>query len=127
MFAEPPVCNLLVIRSTDIERAVRFYESLGMVFGRERHGAGPEHYASAMGGFVFEIYPRRSEADSTLATRIGFHVDDVDGLVETVRREGLEVVRGPFDREDGRVAVLKDFDGHTVEIVTPAGREADGV
>lgn len=30
----------------------------------------------------------------------------------------------PTDTEWGRRAVVKDFDGHTVELVTPVNREA---
>jgi catechol 2,3-dioxygenase-like lactoylglutathione lyase family enzyme len=38
--------NLLAIRSSDMDRAVRFYEALGLRFSRHAHGAGPEHYCS---------------------------------------------------------------------------------
>jgi len=120
MDAQPPVANLLVIRSPDIDHAVTFYQAMGMVFARHAHGKGPEHYASEVGGFVFEIYPQRNDQDVTTNTRIGFNVDDVDGIVEMLRKLDSEILTEPRDSQWGRRAVVKDFDGHTVELVTPA-------
>ncbi len=124
MFAAPPVVNLLVIRSPDIERAVTFYQQMGMLFDRHAHGKGPQHYASDICGFVFEIYPQRNTDDITTNTRLGFHVDDVDRVVDLLREMDATIVTEPMDSEWGRRAVVKDFDGHTVELVTPASREA---
>lgn len=59
MYAAPPMLNLVVLRSPDVHRAVRFYRVLGLLFTVERHGSGPEHYAAVVNGFVFEIYPLR--------------------------------------------------------------------
>ena len=123
MFAAPPVANLLVIRSPDIDRAVTFYQQMGMLFDRHSHGRGPEHYASDISGFVFEIYPQRNEDDTTTNTRLGFNVDDVDGIVELLREIDATIVTQPTDTQWGRRAVAKDFDGHTVELVTPANRD----
>lgn len=124
MYAAPPVANLLVIRSPDIERAVTFYEQMGMLFVRHSHGNGPEHYASDICGFVFEIYPQRNADDGTTNTRLGFNVDDVDGVIDLLREIDVTIVTQPTDTEWGRRAVVKDFDGHTVELVTPANRES---
>ena len=123
MYAAPPIANLLVIRSDDIHRAVEFYRTMGMLFDLHSHGTGPEHYASEVAGFVFEIYPKKNEKDDTKRARIGFSVDDVDGVVEMLREIEANVVIEPTDTEWGRRAVVKDFDGHTVELVTPPDRE----
>ncbi len=124
MFAAPPVVNLLVIRSPDIDRAVTFYTRMGMLFDRHAHGNGPQHYASDICGFVFEIYPQRNLDDVTTNTRLGFNVDDVDGVIDLLRQIDATIVTEPADTEWGRRAVVKDFDGHTVELVTPVNREA---
>ncbi len=123
MHAAPPIVNLLVIRSADIHRAVEFYRTMGMLFTLHAHGTGPEHYASEIAGFVFELYPRRNEKDDTKATRIGFSVDDVDGIIKMLRELRATIVSEPADSEWGRRAVVKDFDGHTVELITPPDRE----
>ena len=124
MYAAPPIANLLVIRSPNIEHAVKFYRQMGMLFVRHSHGKGPEHYASEICGFVFEIYPQRSKDDATTRTRLGFNVDDVDGVIGLLREIDAMIVTQPTDTEWGRRAVVKDFDGHTVELVTPENREA---
>jgi len=124
MFAAPPVANLLVIRSPDIDRAVTFYQQMGMLFVRHAHGSGPAHYASDICSFVFEIYPQRNLDDTTTNVRIGFNVDDVDSVVDILRKIGAKIVTPPSNTQWGRRAVVKDFDGHTVEIITPENREA---
>ena len=116
--AATPIFNLIVLRSPHIGRAVRFYEALGLDFDKHRHGNGPEHYASEHGGVVFEIYPLGSKHSSTTSTRIGFAVDDVDSVVEHLEEAGGQVVSPPTDSEWGRRAVIKDLDGHTVELVS---------
>ncbi len=124
MIVSPPIANLLVIRSPDIDRAVTFYHRMGLLFHRHSHGKGPEHYASDVNGFVFEIYPQKNADEITTNTRIGFNVNDVDGVVELLREVHATIVTEPTDTEWGRRAVVKDFDGHTVELVTPRNRES---
>lgn len=54
----------------------------------------------------------------TRGVRLGFRVDSVDGLVPLLEAAGAEVVSAPHDSEWGRRAVIRDPDGHTVELVT---------
>lgn len=119
MFAGPPRANLLVLRSLDIHRAARFYQTLGLSFTLERHGDGPEHYSSDVKGFVFELYPLAEGRPPTSGTRLGFRVESVDELVSLAQSIGAEVVVAPHDSEWGRRAVIRDLDGHTVELVAP--------
>ena len=123
MYAAPPICNLLVLRSPDIERASTFYSQMGLLFTKHAHGNGPEHYASSVNGFVFEIYPARSADDTTTETRIGFNVDDVDSVVGMLLEAGATLRTPPADTEWGRRAVVHDLDGHIVELVTPPNRD----
>ena len=123
MYAAPPIANLIVLRSPDIERAAEFYRKLGLLFTLHSHGNGPEHYSSTVCGLVFEIYPARNENDLTTNTRIGFNVDSVDAVVEMLVKIEVEIVSSPKDSEWGRRAVVRDFDGHTVELLTPPNRE----
>jgi predicted enzyme related to lactoylglutathione lyase len=106
-----------VIRSPDIDRAVAFYECIGLRFQKHSHGNGPLHYASESNDFVFEIYPLRNQEDVTNKTRFGFRVDDVDSIVETVAQLGATIRTPPADTQWGRRAVVNDLDGHTVELV----------
>jgi lactoylglutathione lyase len=107
-----------VIRSRDIDRAVTFYQMLGMRFTQHSHGNGPEHYTSETADLVFELYPLTSSQMPTIAMRLGFQVDDLDGLVVELDAIGATIVSPPQDSPWGRRAVVKDFDGHTVELTT---------
>lgn len=116
MHAPPPALNLVVIRSTDIERAQRFYAAMGLPLARESHGAGPSHYVSAVGGLVFEIYPMAAGQPPTTGTRLGFQVDAVDALIPGLVEAGGSVVVAAGDVPGGRRAVVSDPDGHRVEL-----------
>lgn len=110
--------NLLVIRSPDTDRAVKFYEAIGLSFVKHAHGKGPQHYASDCDGFVFEIYPLGKEQPSTLGVRLGFSVESVDDTVKSVEAMGASIVTPPQDSRRGRRAVVDDLDGHRVELVS---------
>jgi lactoylglutathione lyase len=122
VYAPPPILNLVVLRSADIEKASRFYRQMGLLFTRHSHGSGPEHYTSKVDGLVFEIYPLTAKSSPTTGTRIGFSVDSVDEIVRMLSEIGVKVVTPPSDSEWGRRAVVLDFDGHVVELVTPPDR-----
>jgi catechol 2,3-dioxygenase-like lactoylglutathione lyase family enzyme len=108
--------NLVVIRSTDIDRAVTFYRMLGMRFTQHSHGNGPVHYTSETADLVFELYPLASNQMPMIAMRLGFQVDDLDGLVVELGEIGVNILSPPQDSPWGRRAVVKDFDGHIVEL-----------
>ena len=95
---------------------------MGLLFTKHRHGSGPEHYTSCFDGFVFEIYPLGKHSP-TVGTRIGFSVDDVDSIVTLLVALGAELVSPVADSEWGRRAVVKDLDGHVVELLTPPNRD----
>lgn len=122
MFAAPPFVNLLVLRSPDIDRASRFYSEMGLLLEKHRHGNGPEHYTSCVDGFVFEIYPIQNHPP-TNGIRIGFSVDDVDSVLPLLIAVGGEIISPAADSPWGRRAVVKDLDGHVVELITPPERD----
>ena len=95
---------------------MEFYRAMGLSFTRHAHGTGPEHYTSELSGVVFEIYPATAKIPSTAGTRIGFRVDSVDEVIGALEALGAKVVSPPADSEWGRRAVVKDLDGHVVEL-----------
>ncbi|MEL6136186.1 MAG: VOC family protein [Cyanobacteria bacterium J06628_6] len=114
------VCNLLVIRSLDIERVMLFYQRIGLSFVKHAHGTGPEHYTSEVDRFVFEIYPACSDGEVTRQVRIGFEVGDVDAVFSALVEVGAVVRSKPANSQWGRRAVVQDFEGRLVELLTPA-------
>lgn len=112
----PPRLNLLVLRSPDARRLADFYSRLGLAFERHRHGTGPIHFATELGGSVLEIYPLDSPGSATAAVRLGFAVADVDKSFAELVAAGGTGVRSPSVSLWGRRAVVQDFDGHKVEL-----------
>ncbi len=118
MFAPPPQLNLLVIRSKDIDRAATLYTGLlGLLMTKHSHNGGVEHYTSNVDGFIFEIYPLLEGQIPTTNTRIGFLIDTVDEYISDLVASGIEIVKEPYDSEWGRRAIIKDWDGHTIELL----------
>jgi lactoylglutathione lyase len=116
----PATPNLFVLRSADIDQAVTFYQAIGLQFTKHRHGTGPEHYSAECAGLVFELYPLAENQTTTSAARIGFRVGNVDAVVDALSILGSEVVSAAKDSPWGRRAVVRDFDGHSVEVAAAA-------
>ena len=112
--------SLLVIRAKDMDRLVVFYTALGFHFTRHRHGTGPEHLSCTMGETVFEIYPSKDASESTVSTRFGFSVPSLSDALGQLRPLNATVLVEPSDTEFGRRAVVKDFEGHKVELYEKA-------
>lgn len=104
----------LVLRCANIEASRAFYERLGLRFSREKHGNGPEHYATIDHAPLIELYPDATNSDRT---RLGFDVTDVDAIVERVASAGAAVRTLPSASPSGRRAVVIDPDGRAVELI----------
>jgi lactoylglutathione lyase len=117
--------SLVVIRAKDMDRLAGFYAVLGFHFTRHRHGKGPEHLSCNLGETVFEIYPAGGPDESTSATRLGFSVPSLAETLVQLRGIQATVLTEPSDTPFGRRAVVKDFEGHKVELYekAPAGHE----
>ncbi|QDS86289.1 Glyoxalase-like domain protein [Rosistilla ulvae] len=118
-------CNLLVIRSRQIDQAASFYEALGLHFTKHRHGSGPEHYASETVGHTFEIYPLADNGTPTTETRIGFAVARVDDVFARLVEAGGKSISPPKPSPWGRRAVVCDLDGHRVELTATTLGESE--
>jgi lactoylglutathione lyase len=112
-----PSLNLLVLKAEDPDRLCRFYSGFGLRFTREQHGNGPVHHASELGSSVFEIYPRKPGEPSTTAIRLGFIVPSLDAALLAVRSGQGLVLSEPCEYHQGRRAVIRDPEGHKVELV----------
>lgn len=110
------LCNLIVLRSRDLDRAHSFYCALGLSFVRHSHGDGPIHLASESAGQVFEIYPLTDAATPTTSTRVGFSVPSVDAIYASLLTAGGTSVVPPKTSPWGRRAVVSDPDGHRIEL-----------
>ncbi|HEY1081954.1 MAG TPA: VOC family protein [Prosthecobacter sp.] len=117
-----PRINLVVIRTSDLERSSLFYNLIGINFIKHRHGQGPEHLSADLEGTVFELYLLEPEQPSTLSARVGFQVCSVVETVRILQEKGHPIVSSPKDSPWGRRAVVSDPDGHRVELLEPVGK-----
>jgi predicted enzyme related to lactoylglutathione lyase len=106
--------NLLVLRSSDIERAKAFYACFGMTFTRHAHGTGPEHYAHEDDAGVFEIYPAAPGASPDTGG-LGFAVPRLESVADALRATGAAPGE-PRENPWGRTFVARDPDGRRVEV-----------
>jgi lactoylglutathione lyase len=116
-----------IIYARDVERAVGFYELLGF----------EKHYQFPPDGEAGYVGLRRDEADlgivdeSSPQRMIGksmgdgprfdlfVYVDDVDASIESLRHEGVPVLREAEDMPWGeRIAFVSDPDGNPVTLAT---------
>jgi catechol 2,3-dioxygenase-like lactoylglutathione lyase family enzyme len=107
--------SLLVLRSRVPERLRAFYAALGIVFVEEKHGAGPVHFAGAVGETILELYPQPGETSPPDPARLGLTVDNLDESLRSLAGLG-EMVAAPRQTEWGLRAVVRDPDGLSVEL-----------
>jgi lactoylglutathione lyase len=106
--------SLVVLKTHQLETVRLFYETIGIDFAEEQQGSGPVHYLGTLGESVLEIYPlQEGEADST--TRLGFTVEDLGYVLESLRRRELLPLKKAKQTEWGLRAVVKDPDGRSIE------------
>jgi catechol 2,3-dioxygenase-like lactoylglutathione lyase family enzyme len=103
--------NLVVIRSSDLQRAQRFYEALGLRFSWEQHGDGPRHLATDLGHLVFEIYPAGG-GPGLSGVQLGFQVASVAEAIAAVEALGAVIVSRGKGRPWRKPAVVIDPDGN---------------
>lgn len=115
--------SLLVLRTTNIDACLEFYRRLGLAFVEEKHGKGPVHYSSSSNGVTIEIYPRPqknvTEHEAEASIRLGFTVEALASVLESLKTTGARVLRPPALTRRGRVAVALDPDGREIEINEP--------
>ena len=108
--------SLIVLRATQPQALSSLYATFGCDFVRERHGSGPVHFACERGGAVLEIYPRSPDQPATSAVRLGFVVDDLDRIGREIASHDVTVLSGPKLTARGRHLLVRDCEGHTIEL-----------
>lgn len=109
--------RLLVLRTGEPEKLVKFYELFGLSFDHHQHGSGPVHYSTLMDQVVFEIYPlakEQSEPDKNL--RLGFGIDNIDELISKLQNLNTHFFMQPEQTDLGFMAIIADPDGRKVEL-----------
>src|SRR5262245_7458176 len=117
---DAPSLSLLVLRTSQMQAALAFYQALGFSFVEEKHGSGPTHYSAQSGTTVVEIYPGEAgpvlTRKSSGSTMIGFAVASVESSVAAAQNLKCQIVTAPADSPWGRRAVVLDPDGRAFEL-----------
>jgi lactoylglutathione lyase len=112
--------TLLVLRTSDLERSLRFYRALGLILIEEQHGNGPRHFACQLGDLVLELYPAKAgSAPDRLtagATMIGFQVASLAQTLPALAELGAVVLTAPSPTSSTPRAVVQDPDGRAIEL-----------
>jgi predicted enzyme related to lactoylglutathione lyase len=80
-----------------------------------------EDKAEDRGLTVWHVADKSSEWFSPSASpfMINYRVDDLDELLAQLRRDGIEILKGPQSDENGRFAWILDPDGNKLELWQP--------
>ena len=113
----------IFFKAKDPERLYRWYEKhLGLK--REPHGAGvsiPWPKPEDKGLTVFAIFPADTKyfSPSASAFMLNFCVSDLDGLLEKLKAEGVEIDPKREDYDYGLFAWIMDPEGNRIELWEP--------
>jgi predicted enzyme related to lactoylglutathione lyase len=113
--------------TSDHKRLAAWYrDNLGLAL-EEWGGAilrWPEDHAEDRGVTVWHVAERESKwfSPSTSSFMINYRVDDMTTLLAQLRRNGVEIVKGPDSDDNGTFAWVMDPDGNKVELWEPTSR-----
>ena len=81
----------------------------------------PEDKAEDRGLTVWHVAEKNTEwfSPSESSFMINYRVDDLDELLAQLRRDGIQIVKGPESDANGKFAWLLDPDGNKVELWQP--------
>jgi|SRR4051794_9070980 len=118
-----------MVRITDPERSRAFYEALGFTFSREspivRNGEleATNYFFSIPGAEnVLELtfnHDGRTYDMGTAYGHIAIGVEDLDGTLAELAKQGIEPERPPYTVSEGgsRLCFVRDPDGYRVELI----------
>lgn len=109
----------LVIRCEELEQTKAFYEHLGLRWTTERHGSGPLHYSSNLGGTLLELYPCDLKRPPS-RIRWTLRLPNVASALEHLTSSGLMTEAPRCIGQGGRTTafVVNDPEGNIVELPT---------
>lgn len=111
----------IVLFSSQPERTIAFYRSVGVEFEKEDRGDGLIHAAVDVGGIHMAVFPAAHDGVSpgwrgAGSTFVGFYVDSLDDTLAGLCRMDAPLLVDHQVREWGCRVVVEDPDGRAVEI-----------
>ena len=103
----------------DLARSRDFYRDvIGLKVGIDE----PPHWVDFPlgGGIELGLHPVSDEMSLQPGSMsLGFAVDDVDAAIAGMKSKGVRVLSEPREQTFGRLAIIADPDGYSVQLVTP--------
>jgi lactoylglutathione lyase len=111
----------LVLFTSDVDAAARFYRAIGLPLEGEDHGEGPVHFAAEVGDVHFALYPastpgRAPERRSAGSSFPGVYVESLDDALRELQALDAQVLTGHEVMPWGCRFVAQDPDGRAVEV-----------
>jgi len=81
----------------------------------------PEDESEDRGLTVWQVAEKDGDwfSPSTSGFMINYRVDDLEALVDQLRKDGVEILKGPEKHENGPFAWILDPEGNKVELWQP--------
>lgn len=112
---------MAMLVSADLPRSRDFYRD---VFGLAVGTDSPEWVDLELGnGVTLGIHPPSDYLQLVAGSlSLGFEVPDVDAFIADATAKGAQIAMQPSDESFGRLAVVVDPDGYSVQVYTPNAR-----
>lgn len=112
--------RMVVLSTDDLDESIKFYtETLGMPL-KFRDGS---HYAAIDGGSITISLATAVDHPNPGHIVPGIKTDDVDGAAEAIEASGGAIVKGPYNDEHERRAVVYDNKGNSLVFYSPLPRD----
>ena len=112
-------------KSTNDHKALSEWYSRNLGISLEPWGGAvlrwPEDTADDKGLTVWNVAKKDSEwfSPSTASFMINYRVDNMTELLTQLRKNGVEILKGPESHENGKFAWIVDPDGNKIELWEP--------
>lgn len=120
----------VILYVENLEKTKHFYENfLGLELRNEfgtyiefNTGTTILSFNTREGGREVTSLPIPNGVRKEQTFELGFITEDVEGVVESLREEGVPILMEPVEKPWGqKVAYVEDPDGHYIEICSPIG------
>ena len=118
MYAPPPEANCIKIYSYHCKNQIDFYDKLGMLFTKTTTEDGRMCHTYIYDDFHFVIQEVSSELEASRNLELRFFIDEIEGYLPGLREMGIEIIKPLWATETHQHIILKDPNGHLVELMT---------
>src|ERR1041385_7892106 len=100
---------------------INLEENMPMTIFRWRQANNPEQGGST----VWSVFPKDTDyfGSDDAQFMINYRVEDLDAILDALKKEGVEILRPATDHPYGRFAPIRDPEGNGIELWQPPDKE----